>query len=212
MKKEHGGLKKAGETYRTPLSCFQNGERYVKAVPPKSYCTMLMMKSDSVLVRNIGIQKWNHEYRSDELCDYIGQKVSIKYDPEDLAVLYVFDRNGKRICEAYCQELLQVAPKVSQKALEDHLKMQKRQMKKDRERLEEAATPFEGLESGSAGNGVVGGIDLMVGKEPAKRGKVVSLPNDRTYQQGFRGERREESDYIRKKGESALKKLKAIGQ
>lgn len=95
---EHGGLKKMGETHKTPYGCFMNEERYFKAAPPKSYATLLMMKSDNVLVRNIGISKWGYEYRSDELCDYIGRKVDIKYDPDDMAVLYVFDSKGRRIC------------------------------------------------------------------------------------------------------------------
>ena len=88
-------LKKMGETYKKPYDCFMNEDRYFKAAPPKSYATMLMMKSENVLVRNIGITKWGYEYRSDELCDYIGRKVDIKYDPDDMAVLYVFDQKGK---------------------------------------------------------------------------------------------------------------------
>ena len=92
----HGtpGLKKMGETYKKPYDCFMNEDRYFKAAPPKSYATMLMMKSENVLVRNIGITKWGYEYRSDELCDYIGRKVDIKYDPDDMAVLYVFDQRA----------------------------------------------------------------------------------------------------------------------
>lgn len=70
----------------------------------------------------------------------------------------------KRICEAYCQELLQIAPKVTQKALEEHLKMQKRQQKRDRERLEEARRPFEELNEQYVGfNETTGGIELMIG-------------------------------------------------
>lgn len=97
MHTEHSGLKKMGETYKKPYDCFMNEDRYFKAAPPKSYATMLMMKSENVLVRNIGITKWGYEYRSDELCDYIGRKVDIKYDPDDMAVLYVFDQKGKRV-------------------------------------------------------------------------------------------------------------------
>ena len=93
---------------------------------------MLMMKSENRYVYNVGINLMNHEYRSDELCDFIGQKVDIKYDPEDMGTIYVFQK-GRKVCEAYCQELLQVAPKVSQKALEEHLRRQKRQQKRDRE-------------------------------------------------------------------------------
>lgn len=177
MHTEHSGLKKIGETYKKPYDCFMNEDRYFKAAPPKSYATMLMMKSENVLVRNIGITKWGYEYRSDELCDYIGRKVDIKYDPDDMAVLYVFDQKGKRICEAYCQELLQIAPKVTQKALEEHLKMQKRQQKRDRERLEEARRPFEELNEQYVGfSETTGGIELMIGgkkQEKAKNGSVA---------------------------------------
>ena len=94
MHTEHGGLKKAKETHKTPYDCFMNEERYFKAAPPKSYATLLMMKSENVLVRNIGIVRWGFEYRSDELCDYIGRKMDIKYDPDDMSTLYVFDKNG----------------------------------------------------------------------------------------------------------------------
>ena len=217
MHTEHSGLKQMGETYKKPYDCFMNEDRYFKAAPPKSYATILMMKSDNVLVRNIGITKWGYEYRSDELCDYIGRKVDIKYDPDDMAVLYVFDQKGKRICEAYCQELLQIAPKVTQKALEEHLKMQKRQQKRDRERLEEARRPFEELNEQYVGfNEATGGIDLMIGgKKKEKAAKVIAIPTDRTYQQGFRAEKREEaepeSEYMSRQAENALKKLRAIG-
>lgn len=216
LHEEHGGLKKMKETYRNPYDCFMNEERYFKAAPPKSYCTMLMMKSENVLIRNIGIAKWGYEYRSDELCDYIGRKVDIKYDPEDMAVIYVFDNKGKRVCEAYCQELLQIAPKVTQKALEEHLKMQKRQQKRDRERLEEARKPFEEMNEQYVGfNSVTGGIDLMIGGKKPKQAKVVSMPDDRTYKQGFRVEKPEdaaESEYMASKAEEALKKLRVIGE
>ena len=213
MHKDHGGLKKAGEKYKTPYDCFINEERYFKPAPPKSYATVLMMKEEKVYVRNIGIVRWNHEYRSDELCDYIGRKVDVKYDPNDMSTLYVFDENGRNVCEAYCQELLQIAPKVPQKALEEHLKMQKRQKKRDQERLEEARIPFEQINEQYIGfSDTIGGIDLMKGKKK-KKGDIVQMPADRTYTQGFRGPKeteQKESSYISNKAEDALKKLRAI--
>lgn len=216
MHKLHAGLKKMGEAFQTPYDLFLKGERYFKAAPPKSYATMLMMKSESVLVRNIGIIRKGFEYRSDDLCDYIGQKVDIKYDPDDMAVLYVFNRNGKRICEAYSQELLQMAPKVKQKPLEEHIQMQKRQQKRDRERLEDARRPFEEMNDQYIGfSDTAGGIELMVGADK-KQTKVVTMPSDRTYQQGFRSQEREtegqENEYMNRQAEEALKKLRVIGE
>lgn len=213
MTKVHRGLKKQGEEYTTPCKLFQNGERYYMAAPPKNYATMLMMKSENVRVYQTGINRRGYEYRAQELCDYIGKHVDIKYDPEDMAVLYVFDRNGKRICEAYCQELLQIAPKMHQKALEEHIRMQKRQEKKDRERLKEARRPLEELNDQYIGfSETAGGIELMAGAK-RKTAKVVSMPVDRTYQNGFRTEQEEEqeNEYMKKQAEEALKKLRAIG-
>lgn len=181
MHTEHGGLKKAKETHKTPYDCFMNEERYFKAAPPKSYATLLMMKSENVLVRNIGIVRWGFEYRSDELCDYIGRKMDIKYDPDDMSTLYVFDKNDRKVCEAYCQELLQVAPKVSQKALEEHLKMQKRQQKRDRERLEEARVPFEQIneqcDDTMACRDLVEAIEMELGMPRSTGGTIWSRVN-----------------------------------
>ena len=218
--KEQGGLKKLKEKYKVPIELFKNvpeEERYFKAAPPKSYCTMLMMKSESVRVRNIGIVKFGYEYRADELWDYIDQKVDIKYDPDDITTIYVFNKKGKRICEAKSQELLQVAPKVSQKALEEHIKAQKRQIRKDRELLEDANRPFEERNEQYVGfNSVTGGIDLMVGKKGNPPAKVIALPNDRTYSTNkevrMNDQQDYESEYLKKQAESALKKLRAIGE
>lgn len=176
-----------------------------------------MMKSDKVYVYNTGINRFGYQYRSDELCDYIGRTVDIKYDPEDMATIYVFDESGRKLCEAYAQELLQVTGAVSEKTLK-HIKMQKSQERRDRERLEEARRPFEELNEQYVGfSSVTGGIDLMVGKKPEK-GKVVSLPQDRTYQQGFRAGKRdgdplkeEEGGYLSSEAEDALRKLRAMG-
>lgn len=216
MKKEHRGLKQAGEEWKTPEKVFENAERYFRAPPPKSFATVLMMRSANVHVYNTGISRFGYQYRSDELCTYIGRNVNIKYDPEDMATIYVFDENNRKLCEAYAQELLQITDAVSEKTLE-HIKMQKRQESRDKKRLEEANVPFEQLNSQYVGfSSVTGGIDLMISGKKQKPAKVVSLPEDRTYRQGFRGsppeEDRTESRYMERKGEDALKKLRAIGE
>ena len=69
---------------------------------------------------------------SEELCQYIGEDVDIKYDPNDISTVYVFFQ-GKQVCEAYSQELLQIAPTVHQEAVAEHKRRQKAQEKRDRE-------------------------------------------------------------------------------
>lgn len=215
---ESGALKKQGETYKTPMECFENADRYFKACPPKSYATILMMKSERCFVRNVGIKLNGYTYRSDDLCDYINSYVDVKYDPHDMETVYVF-RDGKQVCEAQSQELLDFASEngVEQKALKEHLGRQKRQMKQDRERLREANVPFTEINEQYVGfNETTGGIDLMISGKPEKKGgKVVAMPTDKTYQNGFRGtskkaEPEEENEYINRKAEEALKALRAL--
>lgn len=216
MKKAHRGLEQAGEEWKTPEAVFENAERYFKAPPPKSYATILMMRSENVHVYTTGINRFGYQYRSDDLCAYIGENVNIKYDPEDMATLYVFDGSGRKLCEAYAQELLEVSDTVSEKTLK-HIKSQKRQESRDRKLLEEANIPFEQLNEQYVGfSSATGGIELMIGgKKQGKAAKVVSMPEDRAYQQGFRAGNREdegqEGGYMSTQAESALRKLRAIG-
>ena len=215
--KESGALKKQGETYKTPLSCFENETKYFKACPPKNYATILMMKSERCFVRNVGIKLNGYTYRSDDLCDYINSYVDVKYDPHDMATIYVF-KDGKQVCEAQSQELLVFASEngVEQKALKEHLGRQKRQIKQDRERLREANVPFTEINEQYVGfNETTGGIDLMISGKPEKKtGKVIAMPEDKTYQSGFRGTKKaepeEENEYINRKAEEALKALRAL--
>lgn len=212
-KKQHRGLKKAGEEWGTPEQVFENAERYFKAAPPKEYATMLMMKSDNVRVYQTGIQKFGYEYRSDELWDYIDQRVAIKYDPDDIKTLYVFDKNGKKIGQAYAKELLHIESEVSEKTLQ-HIKDQKRMEKRDKERMKEANIPFEKINEQYVGfSTVTGGINLMMEAQGKKKSKVVAIPEDRTYRNNT-GKIREEklNPYMEAQAQKALEKLRAIGE
>ncbi len=133
-----------------------------------------------------------------------------------MATIYVFDEDGRRLCEAYAQELLQITGTVSEKTLK-HIKMQKRQESRDRKLLEEANVPFEQLNEQYVGfSSVTGSIDLMIGGKKQKTSNIVSLPEDRTYRQGFRAEKQAadepESEYMNTQAENALRKLRAIGE
>lgn len=118
MVKQSSALKRQGEKYTTPKSCFENEDKYFKAVPPKSFATILMMKSERKFVYNVGVKLGGYTYRSDELCTYINDYVDVKYDPHDMATVYIF-RNGKQVCEAYSQELMVFASQhgVEQKGI-----------------------------------------------------------------------------------------------
>ncbi len=216
--KAHSTLKKEKEPYQTPLEMFEKCEdKYYKAAPPKSYATVLMMKSESVLVRNIGIKRFGYEYRHDDLCYWINKKVDIKYDPEDITKLYVYSPTGEKICEALSQELLAFGPKVSQEALIEHNKMQKRQLSSANEYLHDSQTAFTELieQYNAFGSGVVGFDELTILAKPNRVQNVVSLPQDRHYTSEVKDKsnkkKHEENEYFNKKAQEALTKLRALG-
>lgn len=215
----HSGLKDQGEKWHTPLEVFQNAEeRYIKAPPPKSYATILMMKAERVLVRNIGIKKFGFEYRADELCHYIGEKVGIKWDVNDVTKLYVY-KDGEKICEVYSQELLLIAPKMPQKALEEHLKMQKRQLRQTMDELAYYTTPLEERDPNyqGYGNDVAGFIFKNENPQKAASSKLVALPDDKQFRDELRSRKSAKNDsadpddFYQKQAEKALAALRKLG-
>ena len=216
MNKPHRGLKEQGEEYTTPYGCFQNAERYEKAAPPRSYAAMLLMKSEDARVTNQGIRRFGTIYYSHELCNYINEKVAIRYDSSDLTRIYVYDRNGKQICEAESQEMLLVAPRVDQKALTDHLKEQKRQIREDREIIrEKQKTLAERCQEYEEADYLSGTIDLTVSNKSKKSiNKVITLPVDKQYSEKMLNKKDEIDDtdnYFSRKAQDTLNEIKKLG-
>lgn len=214
--REHRGLKDAGEKWVTPIEMFENGPRYEKAAPPREYAATLLMKADLALVRNQGIQKFGTLYTDYELCHYVGKKVGIKWDIDDVTKLYVYDENGRKICEAVSAELLQFGPHCSQAALEKHLRNQKRQEKEMREILDSMTRPFEErLEEGRRASDAVGKIDLTI--KASRSQKIVTLPTDKEFRQEMAASPRKKKagagdEYLAKKADTALARLRAINE
>lgn len=212
----HQGLRKAGEKYTRPIELFENEERYYKPAPPKAAQTVLMYREDNVRIYNFGIRRYGKVYDHPALRAHINETLGIRYDKNDISTIFVMDKNGRTICEAECQELLAFGKHVSEEALQKHMQKQRRQLKEDRRIAEEANIPFETMNDQYVGfSSTVGGPELMIGKKPQGRNKVVSMPLDKDYRNGFRGkpeESGEESAYISSKAESALQKLRVIGE
>lgn len=213
--REHRGLKDAGEKWVTPLELFENGERYEKAAPPREYAAMLLMKADRARVYNYGIKKFGTTYTDYELAHYIGKTVGIKWDIDDVTKLYVFDEEGRRICEAVSPELLAFGPHCSQAALEKHLRDQKRQEREMREILDSMTRPYElRAEEGGRPSEAVGMIDLTI--KATRDPKLISLPLDKEYraEATSRAKKKKASgdEFLGKKADDALARLRAINE
>lgn len=214
--REHRGLKDAGEKWITPISLFENGERYEKAAPPREYAAMLLMKADTARVTNQGINKFGTLYTDYELCHYVGKHVGIKWDIDDVTKLYVFDQEGRKICEAVSAELLAFGPHCSQAALERHLRDQKRQEKEMREILDSMTRPYEArIQEGGRPSEAVGMIDLTIKAE--RPSKLISLPNDKEFRAEMAagrktGKKASGDEFLGKKADDALARLRAMNE
>lgn len=214
-KKKHSGLKEQKEVVPIPIEVYMNAERYEKAAPPRSYAEMLLMKSEDALVRATGIRKFGYDYLADELGEYIGRKVVIRYNPDDITRIYVYNSEGKKICEALSQELLAIAPKVTQKKLEEHMRKQKRQLKRAMQDIEEMQTPFE--------ERIAEAADILGNEKPVmlqelkeKESKVVTLPSDKQFRESLKNKKNEKksnpetNDFFQKQAEEAFALLESM--
>ncbi len=211
----HRGLKDAGEQWTKPMELFEHAERYEKAAPPREYAAMLLMKADIAAVTNQGIHKFNSLYNSEELGKYVGQKVGIKWDLDDVTRLYVYDRDGHKICEAYSAEVLGFGEHVSQEALQRLKQRQNRQLSEARAFAEEMETPYEQRVAEGRAPGVVGRLELTLGHAPTP--KVVSLPADKEYrgEVAARNTRRKAqagNEFFSRKADEALASLRAMNE
>ena len=116
--KVHRGLK-TREKHTVPhRNCLTKGNGMRRPCRQKSFALLQLMKSERARVYNVGIRKFGQVYNHPELIYYMDKPVDIKYDPEDVTRLLVFDaQDGHMICEAESQELLKIAHKVPQEAL-----------------------------------------------------------------------------------------------
>ncbi len=215
--REHRGLKDAGEKWTTPIELFEHGDRYEKAAPPREYAAMLLMKAATARVYNYGINKFGTVYSDSELGKYIGQRVGIKWDIDDVTKLYVYDADGRKICEAVSAELLAFGPHCSQAALEKHLREQKRQERDIREFLEERRLPYElRFAEGGRASEAVGAIDLTIKAERPQ--KVVMLPNDKKFRAEVAANSKAKKknaagdEFLGKKADDALARLRAMNE
>ncbi|WP_250278771.1 Mu transposase C-terminal domain-containing protein [[Clostridium] colinum] len=145
--KKHRGLIRQGEQTSEPISVFNNADKYVQAPPPLQYAISLLMKGETRVVTNTGIRRtikgkevW---YTNPELTKYQGRRVEFKYHTEDITKVFVYDENGKFICEAISYELLHIAPKLSEDSLIEHIKDQKRQQQQTNETIKNRRKTYE---------------------------------------------------------------------
>lgn len=210
----HSGLKEQGEEWKTPLEVYQNANRYEQPAPPMEFTIFSMMKADIATVRTTGISRFNERYLAPELSAYVDKKVKIRYNPDDIATLHVYDiETNDKICEAVCQELLPYGAVSERKMakVQKHVRMQNKQYSDVRANLKEllAAYDEEDMPNLESDNVVFG--PALKADPPS----VVSMPRDEKYRKERAAARKKQeavSDYYGKLGEEFLREGKTNQQ
>lgn len=185
----HRALKDAGEAWTKPAELFEHGERYRCAPPPKQYAIEIMKQDDVALVRTTGINKFKRRYFNAALAPYIGQKVNVKYDPDDRTKLWIYDqRNGSFICIAEQAQDMGFGVHADAEALAEHRRMQNQQIRNAAETLRWLQTPYEertGSEPRRRTQSLDGLMYAGSGNFPqADGGNIVTMPQDREWNGG----------------------------
>lgn len=96
--REHSGLKG-----RTPFEVANGWTQPIRRIENERALDVLLAEAPSGGMRTVtkkGIALDSIEYIHQELGLLVGERVQVKYDPDDLGKIYVFDRDGAFVCIA----------------------------------------------------------------------------------------------------------------
>jgi hypothetical protein len=147
-------------------------------------------------------------YSHENLKSYRNQKVQVKYDPDDVSTINVYNQTGEKICVAASYELLKISPKSNEKTLINHLKGQHNEYKSTKKELEYLQMPYEERIDLSEGRFV--DAPEIKNKSP----KVVALPNDKQFRDEVKNKKNKEdlghSDFYTRQAEKFLKRIQNL--
>lgn len=97
---------------------------------------LLLTESKPRMVRKDGIHFHNHRYLDTVLASYVGEQVTIRYDPRDIAEIRIYLR-GAFLCRAICPELS--GQKVSLKEIRSATARRRRELRQQIKDMEATA-------------------------------------------------------------------------
>lgn len=119
---------------KTPLQVYEETPAYRSDMPDQNVAFLLFGKGETATVTPQGIQKFGYDFWfwSDELYEYVGKKVTVRYDPNRVGELYVFD-GTKFVCKVENRELLRMG--ATEEAVEAWCREQAAARKRVREEV-----------------------------------------------------------------------------
>ena len=185
--KEHSGLRKQGESNPTPFAVYQEADRYMMAAPPIDYARLLLLSTEERLVYPTGFKLFNNTYQHQLLGRYIDKYITVRYDPDDLSIVYAYNKSGEKICDVRANELLNPLAAKDDELLRNHILGQKRHMKDVKKGLEELRTPYEERQNAKP---VI--LPELTGEAPA----VTTLPQDKQYKEELKRRKKQQAEEL----------------
>ena len=199
--KPHGGLKEQGEPVPTPFAVWENAERYRRAAPPIEYAYTLLGKSEERIVYNIGVKLNNQTFMSEDLAKYIGERIIIRYQEQDMSRVICCTIDGKYICTAYTYDKLNPLAEHDDETLNTHIKSQRRQFRAVKEEIKKMQTPYAMREMEAP----------AVDSAPQK---VVSMPPEQDWEKKANAvlnkpkeDKTEINEFMKKQAEKAFERI-----
>lgn len=205
--RKHRGLKEQKEVNPIPIEVYQNADRYYKPAPPMDYTQMLLMKYEERLVTTVGFSMFSRNFQHQDLAMYIGKRVVVRYNPENLDMAYVYSLEGKKICEVESFEGLHPLAEQDDEVLSSHLRDQKRQIRITKDTMKFLQTPYEERIGVTEPRKVI--LPELTNETPA----ATTLPDDRQYREEVKqrkNSKEQKSDYLSKQGAKAAAVLELL--
>jgi transposase InsO family protein len=176
--REHEGLRKQNEESPIPMDVFTTADRYYKPAPPLEHTLTMLMECEARKVTPMGIIANKRHFQHELLAPHFGQWVNIRYNPMNPDYIFVYDKNGEKICEVSSYEGLDPIAGHDDARLKEHMMEQNRQIKRTRESLKQLRTPYE--ERIAARTDSKDRKVLLPGLKDEPQ-QVVSMPKDKQY-------------------------------
>ena len=206
--KKHEGLEKQGEEKPTPYDVFINAERYEKAAPPLEYAVSMLGQRIVRTVKNYGVDVNGIQYFNEELNRYMGEKITVRYTKYDSNYICCQTLNGEKICTAYRLEKLHPLADYEDETMVNHVKTQKRQLKRVKDDIAKLSTPYIQRE-------------LELPELADMPDRVVSIPQDSEYRKRMKNifneqenkknekkkQKQELNEFMKRQGEKAFRNI-----
>ena len=211
--RKHNGLKDQGEECPIPIEVFTKAERYYNPAPPLDFAQMLLMKCEERTVCGVGFSMGRRDFQHEALAPYMDKKVDVRYNPADPDKVYVYNKDGEKICEVESYGGLHPLAERDDEQLVSHIQDQNRQKRNTKETVKYLQTPHEERLTQTTTKNERKVLGPALSNEVSQ---VVAIPEDRQYREEVKARRNKQDDskineFYEKQAEKAMALLQKLG-